>query len=154
MKNFDMSRVGIATACTAVIFGAALIGGCVGGSRVVDASRPTVTYHFSNDRDLVVATNKARAYCEDYNAWPRTVGIDEDGDEVKFVCDRKTAYQPDPEWTDRHVSFSFTSHHDLVEATARAESYCRRYNAEPEDLHIHSNPDGSQTATFECEDEG
>jgi len=123
----------------------------VSGSHVVDSTRPSVTYHFSNDRDLVEATSKARAYCQDYNAWPRTAGIDEDGDEVTFVCDRTAAYDPEPGWTDRHVSFSFASHHDLVEATARAESYCRRYDAEPGDLNIHVNPDGSRTATFECE---
>lgn len=150
MKKIHATRISIPTACAA-IFAAALIGGCVSGSHVVDSTRPSVTYHFSNDRDLVEATSKARAYCQDYNAWPRTAGIDEDGDEVTFVCDRTAAYDPEPGWTDRHVSFSFASHHDLVEATARAESYCRRYDAEPGDLNIHVNPDGSRTATFECE---
>jgi hypothetical protein len=136
---------------TVALLGAACLGGCASSTHVVRQSRPSVTYHFDSDEGLVEATNKAQRYCEQYNAWPEQVGTDVDGDEVTFVCDRDEAYEPEPGWTDRHVEFTFASRHDLVEATERAEGYCARYDAEPTDLHVHVNPDGSRTATFDCE---
>jgi hypothetical protein len=139
-------RFGGATALLAI----AAVGGCAtSGSHVVQKTQPSITYNYNSDPGLVEATHKAELYCRDYNSWPRTVNLD--GGEVTFVCDAPNAVEPDPHWSDRRIDFTFSTDRDLVEATERAHSYCRRYDAEPGDLHVHVNPDGSRTATFVCE---
>ena len=150
MTRFSNKTAYVRIGGLAALLGIAALGGCVSAnSRVVERTQPSVTYRYASDVGLVEATHKAEVYCQDYNSWPRTVNLD--AGEVSFICDRSTAFEPDPRWSERHIDITFSTDQDLVEATERAHSYCRRYDAEPSDVHVRVNADGSRTATFACE---
>lgn len=52
------------------------VAGCSGlsGPEQVNASAPTVTYRFSNDRELAEATQRASVFCQNYGKSARLVG--------------------------------------------------------------------------------
>jgi hypothetical protein len=54
------------------------------------ASKPTVSYVYSDDQGLLEATRQAESYCAQYSAWPRSSDIvtQSDGRHVTFFCDQ------------------------------------------------------------------
>lgn len=143
---------------------AALIGGvglasCVGPApqpQPVEQTTPSVTYSYRSDQELVEATARAEAYCRDYNSRPRIANITDKPDgasDVVFFCDRTmssvtgmTARPVNPS-----VSYNYSSHHQLVEATQTADAYCLGHNARARMAQITTNAGGTKTVIFNCE---
>lgn len=60
--------------------------------------------------------------------------------------------QPQPvEQTTPSVTYSYRSDQELVEATRRAETYCRNYNALPRTANITDKEDGAYDVVFVCD---
>ena len=62
---------------TAIMLAAALAS-CAGFRHPAvqtNASRPTVSYVYSDDQGLVEATRQAESYCAQYSAWPTSSDI-------------------------------------------------------------------------------
>jgi hypothetical protein len=124
----------------------------------VAATKPTITYAYSDDAGLVDATRKAEAHCMTYNSWPRTSDIfsrPEGGRNVTFVCDQPRAgtvasssvgipAQPS-------VNYSYRDDRGLIEASNQAQRYCAGFNANARSTLVTSNPDGSKTISFQCD---
>jgi hypothetical protein len=55
---------------------AVAVAGCGGlsGPEQVNASAPTVTYRFTNDRELAESTQRASVFCQNYGKSARLVG--------------------------------------------------------------------------------
>jgi hypothetical protein len=147
---------------------------CVAAPRepqAVSATKPTITYSYTDDRSLMEATRKAEAYCGPYNSWPRTDSFynrPEGGRNVTFVCDQpRTAAAVAPQsavivsqpavvapsavpTTPPAVSYSYRDDRGLVEASNMAARYCMGYSAQARSTLVQSNVDGSKTITFDC----
>ena len=67
-----MRQVSLLTASAIAI----AVAGCAGlsGPEQVNASAPTVTYRFTNDRGLAEATQRASVFCQNYGKSARLVG--------------------------------------------------------------------------------
>jgi hypothetical protein len=127
--------------------------------RVVDASQPTVTYEYTNDNDLVVATRKAEAYCRDFQAWPetRTITTNQDGTKsVVFECNRTSPPAPlppvvaAPPVVQPGISYTVNSDTELVTALRSANAYCRQRALQADTINVAPNGDGSRTVSFRC----
>jgi hypothetical protein len=122
--------------------------------RKVEESKPSVTYKYRGDSELIAATRRAEDYCRGYGALPRTVNITDDPDgssTVVFDCDRTlVAVVPPAAPPKPSVSYTYRSDRELVDATGTAASYCRTYNAPPRMATITSNADGTKTVVFDC----
>ncbi len=94
MKSMAQVYAGKAIAGAAVLLVAAGLSSCAApypASPEVRTNKPSVTYRYLYDSELVDATRKAEDYCRPYDAWPRTSDIIKDPDgarTVVFVCDR------------------------------------------------------------------
>jgi hypothetical protein len=160
MKSPRQTARVAARLCTAAIAAGALAA-CAAYPRPaeqVSATKPTITYAYSDDAGLVDATRKAEAYCTTYNSWPRTSDIfskPEGGRNVTFVCDRPRAGTvastsvgvPPPQPT---VNYTYRDDRGLIEATNQANRYCAGFSAHARSTLVTSNVDGSKTMSFEC----
>jgi hypothetical protein len=134
--------------------------------QAISATKPSITYSYTDDQGLVEATRKAETYCVTYNAWPRTADIynkPEGGRNVSFVCDQPrtasvapgvasssvgvpvTSAPPQP-----YVNYTYRDDRGLVEATSMAARYCAGFNAQARSTLVQNNVDGSKTMSFEC----
>ena len=81
---------------TAIVL-AATLASCAGVRQPAvqtTASKPTVSYVYSDDQGLVEATSQADSYCARYSAWPTSSDIvtQSDGRHVTFFCDQPRTY--------------------------------------------------------------
>jgi putative hemolysin len=153
----------------AVALAALTLAACVAPSgEAVHANRPSVSYAYASDRDLVDISRRAEAYCRSYGGWPRMVDVVNRGDgqrTITYECDPTTTppgvasaappatAAPAPP-TRPGVSYSYRTDQDLVEATQRAEAHCRQAGGRTRTAgiaNITTNSDGSRTVYFTCE---
>ena len=170
--NKFVTRTGFNTVL--VLATAASLAACTTRPRepeAVSATKPTITYSYTDDRALMEATRKAEAYCAPYNSWPRTDAFfnrPEGGRNVTFVCDQpRTAAVVAPSSAvivsqpavvtgtavpvaPPAVSYSYRDDRGLVEASNMAARYCMGYSAQARSTLVQSNVDGSKTITFDC----
>lgn len=127
--------------------------------RQVEASKPSVTYKYRGDSELVSATRRAEDYCSQYGSLPRTVSITDNSDgtsSVVFDCDRTVvATTPAtavvaPAPRKPSVAYTYRNDRELVDVTGTAATYCRPYNAPPRMATITTNADGTKTVVFDC----
>jgi hypothetical protein len=124
------------------------------------ASKPTVSYVYSDDQGLVEATRKAESYCAQYSAWPTSSDIvtQSDGRHVTFFCDQPrtaTAVTSAPATVvvppaQQVISYPYRDDRGLIEAANQAQRYCMGFNANARSTVVTNNADGSRTLTFEC----
>ena len=121
------------------------------------ASKPTVSYVYSDDQGLVEATRKAETYCAQYSAWPTSSDIvtQSDGRHVTFFCDQPRTVTSAPTTVvvppaQQVVSYPYRDDRGLIEAANQAQRYCMGFNANARSTVVINNADGSRTLTFEC----
>jgi hypothetical protein len=147
------------TAVMLLVAAAGTLTACVGsgGPRQVRAENPNVTYTYRTDQDLVQASQKAAAYCAQYQSVQRTARISNNADgtnTVVFDCVKTTAAgTPAPTAVPAPVTpgmtYTYRTDQELLDASRNAEAYCMRYGA-PMTSSIITNPNGTKTVTFQC----
>jgi hypothetical protein len=122
-----------------------------------NASKPTVSYVYSDDQGLVEATRQAESYCAQYSAWPTSSDIvaQSDGRHVTFFCDQPRTVTSAPTTVvvppaQQVVSYPYRDDRGLIEAANQAQRYCMGFNANARSTVVVNNADGSRTLTFEC----
>jgi hypothetical protein len=122
-----------------------------------NASKPTVSYVYSDDQGLVEATRQAESYCAQYSAWPRSSDIvtESDGRHVTFFCDQPRTAMSAPATVmvpaaQQVTSYPYRDDRGLIEAANQAQRYCMGFNANARSTVVVNNADGSRTLTFEC----
>jgi hypothetical protein len=122
-----------------------------------NASKPTVSYVYSDDQGLLEATRQAESYCAQYSAWPRSSDIvtQSDGRHVTFFCDQPRTVTSAPttvvvQPAQQVVSYPYRDDRGLIEAANQAQRYCMGFNANARSTVVVNNADGSRTLTFEC----
>ena len=126
--------------------------------RQVQASNPTVTYKYRNDRDLMEANQRASTFCSQYQSVPRTVSIGNggDGDRIAvFECVQSSstaAVVPQATWAPVGGSMTYTYRTDreLLDASRSAQAYCSNRGSPQMISNVITNPNGSRTVTFQC----
>jgi hypothetical protein len=119
----------------------------------VDESRPTVTYKYESDQELIAVRPRAESYCSQYQSVPRTRSVTTapDGKRVVvFECVNALgplppALAPQADWT-----YTYRSDRDLLTAMQSAADYCRKNGARGIDTEIRTQPNGVKTARFTC----
>lgn len=131
---------------------------CVGphsGLQQVDASRPTVTYKYRNDDQLMEANERAEQYCDRYRAVPKSTdfGDDRDGSGQRYVTFECVAIGPTERGThfDSNLTYTFRTDHELVEASRDARAYCREQTGSSRiTSDISDDRGGVKTVRFQC----
>ena len=121
--------------------------------RQVQASNPTVTYKYMNDRDLIEANQQAAAFCSQYRSVPRTASLttDRDGGRVAvFECVQggSTASMVSP--ASPSLTYTYRTDRELLEATRTAQSYCANRGSPQVVSDVIANANGSRTVMFRC----
>lgn len=121
--------------------------------RQIQASNPTVTYKYSNDRDLVEANQRATSFCSQYQSTPRTLSLttDRDGDRIAvFECVNGAttgALTPAPTSS---LTYTYRTDQELLEASRTAQTYCANRGAAQVLSNVTTNANGTRTVTFQC----
>jgi hypothetical protein len=122
-----------------------------------NASKPTVSYVYTDDQGLVEATRQAESYCAQYSAWPTSSDIvtQSDGRHVTFFCDQPRSVTSAPTTVavppaQQVVSYPYRDDRGLIEAANQAQRYCMGFNANARSTVVVNNADGSRTLRFEC----
>jgi hypothetical protein len=146
-----LPKVGIPAA---FILTGLLISACVEPHRSspqqVESSRPTVTYKYRNDNELIQANQRAVTFCDQYQSVPRTANISNgpDGDrEVVFEC---TSTSPTMGPYNSNLSYDYQTDQELLDASRNAEIYCRNNGSQQATSNITSHSNGTRTITFRC----
>ena len=145
----------------AALFASAALGACSSGPRAavqISASRPTVSYVYSNDDGLFDASRKAEAYCVQYGAWPTAVAFDKVSGErqVTFACDQPRTSAQSPATvivptSPANLAYPYRDDRGLLDAINQAQRYCLGVNGTARSTRIVENSDGSRTVSFECD---
>jgi hypothetical protein len=126
------------------------------GPQQVHANNPSVTYSYTNDQELLLATDKASAFCSQYQSTTLrsgTIMSNTDGtNSVVFECvplnapATTVAMAPVPA---APMTYRYMNSQELLTASQNAEAYCLRYGKHSNAM-ITSNTDGTKTASFQC----
>ena len=118
----------------------------------VDESRPTVTYKYSSDQELVEVRPRAARFCAQYESVPRTrhLSTAPDGKRiVMFECVKSLAPFP-PHPRRAHLTYTYNSDRELLDAIQMAHDYCRKNGARDVVSNITTRPNGVKTVRFRC----
>jgi len=97
------------------------------GPQQVNASRPTVTYKYRNNDQLMEANERAGEFCDRYQSSPRSVDFGDDRDGQRYVVFECVASGPTAERTryDSNMTYTFRTDRELMEASRDARAYCK-----------------------------
>ncbi len=118
----------------------------------VKSSRPTVTYKYHNDEELIQVNQRAAAFCSQYSLAPRPERFSNDPDGSKFVlfeCVASTMPAPQPA-TNSYLVYSYRTDQELLNASRRAQTYCMKSGSRQLISNIVTNSNGTRTVTFQC----
>lgn len=130
------------------------------GPEQVYANNPSVTYTYSNDQELLMAGDRASAFCSQYQARSLrsgTITSNPDGtNSVVFEC-VPLASAPAPAVAmaapvapaATPMTYSYSTSQELLQASQNAESYCLRLGKRSS-ATVTTNPNGSKAASFHC----
>ena len=126
--------------------------------RQVQASNPTVTYKYRNDRDLMEANQRAATFCNQYQSVPRTVSIGNggDGDRIAvFECVQSgSSAALVPQTTlapvGSSMTYTYRTDRELLDASRTAQAYCANRGSPQMNSNVITNANGSRTVTFQC----
>jgi len=156
---FTAGRNGKLGAAAKLGFAALLLGSLVacaesnsGKLKRVAAENPSVTYKYETDQDLLAATQKATAFCDQYKSMvsqPGAIVNQDDGDKVvTFECvpvaTGETAAQ-----AAMPMTYTYRTPQELLQLSNNAEATCQSYG-QTSTANITANGDGSKTVTFQC----
>ena len=150
MKGYGLRAAAMATVCV-------LTTSCetpYSAPKQVDATRPTVTYKYRNDDELMQANDRASAFCTQYQSVPRTADFGNDpgsgGRYVVFEC-LATLPPSDQRAYDPNAALTVRSDRELMDAARDAQAYCRQNEASAHAVaRVSYAPDGTKTVRFEC----
>jgi hypothetical protein len=143
--------------------GAAVIAGALAacaptqppGPEQVHANNPSVTYTYSTDEQLLLATQKAAGYCDQYETTvPKSGSITSNPDgtnSISFECVPVKAPGPAVAAAPAALPMTYTyrTTPELLRASQDAEATCMRVGKRSK-ATITTNADGTKTATFTC----
>ena len=97
------------------------------GPQQVDASRPTVTYKYRNDDQLMEANERAEQFCDRYQAVPRSADFGDDRSGERYVTFECVAAGPTAQASryDSNMTYTFRTDRELLDASRDARAYCR-----------------------------
>ena len=119
----------------------------------VESSKPTVTYKYHNDEELIQVNQRAVTFCQQYNFTPRPESFsnDPDGNKVVvFECVPSSMPAPQPPMNPNLI-YSYRTDRELLNASRSAQIYCMNSGAQQAISNIVTNTDGSRTVTFQCQ---
>jgi hypothetical protein len=118
----------------------------------VESSRPTVTYKYRNDEELIQANQRAATFCNQYNFAPRAASFSTDRDGSKVVvfdCVPSSMPAPQPP-VNPNLIYSYRTDRELLNASRSAQIYCMNIGSQQVISNVVTNADGSRTVTFQC----
>ena len=118
----------------------------------LETSRPTVTYKYHNDEELIQANQRAATFCNQYNFAPRAASFstDQEGSKiVVFDCVPSSMPAPQPP-VNPNLTYSYRTDRELLNASRSAQIYCMNIGSQQVISKIVNNADGSKTVTFQC----
>jgi hypothetical protein len=118
----------------------------------VGSSRPTVTYKYHSDEELIQVNQRAATFCNQYNFAPRPESFSNDPDGSKvvvFECVPSTMPAPQPPMNPNLI-YSYRTDQELLNASRSAQVYCMNIGSQQVISNIVTNTDGSRTVTFQC----
>jgi PBP1b-binding outer membrane lipoprotein LpoB len=137
---------------------AVILGACASthssAPRQVDARRPTVTYQYRNDDELIQANQRAIGFCEPYQSLPKAQHFSEDSEHgrvVVFEC--VSTLLPEPmHQSNADLRFEYRTDQELLDVSRNAQIHCRHSGRLESSSSITVNSDGTRTVTFHCSD--
>lgn len=116
------------------------------------ATNPSVTYKYRGDDELVVANDKAMAYCAQYRSTATTARIDstsDGGKEVTFEC------VPAPNLAGTQIynpnyPYPYHSDEDLLGIGESADLYCSNNGSQRALTTVSTDINGNKVVTFRC----
>lgn len=150
-QGYLKTTVGIGTALAASL----ILAACVAQQpppEQVQSSRPTVTYKYHTDEDLIQVNQRAATFCSQYNLAPRPERFsnDPDGSKVVFIECVPTAMPAPQPPVNPNLVYSYRTDQQLLEASERAQAYCATTGSQMVTSSFVTNADGSKTVTFQC----
>jgi hypothetical protein len=139
----------------AVVLAALMVASCVAPytePQQVDSSKPTVTYKYHSDEELIQANQRAATYCGKYNFAPQTVSFSNDPDGSKvvvFECVASTMPAAPPP-INPSLTYVYRSDQELLNASRSAQIYCMNSGSRQTISNIVTNTNGTKTVTFQC----
>ena len=118
----------------------------------VESSRPTVTYKYHNDEELIQSNQRAATFCSQYQLAPQTTSFanDPDGSKVVvFECVAATMPAPQPPMNPNLI-YSYRTDQELLNASRSAQIYCMNIGSQQVISSIVTNANGTRTVTFQC----
>jgi hypothetical protein len=123
------------------------------GPEQVYSNNPSVTYNYSTDQELLLAKQKADAYCSQYQttvARSGSITSNSDGtNSVSFECVPIAAAPVAMAPAAAPFTYTYRTSQELLMGSQNADAYCLKYGKRS-NATILNNPDGSKTATFQC----
>lgn len=150
-RGYLKTTVGAATVLAAGL----IVASCVAQRSVpeqVESSRPTVTYKYRNDEELIQANQRAVTFCQQYDFAPRPESFSNEPDGSKvvvFECVPSSMPAPQPPMNPNLI-YSYRTDQELLNASRSAQIYCMNIGSQQVVSNIVTNTDGSRTVTFQC----
>lgn len=150
-RGYLKTTVGAATVLAAGL----IVASCVAqrsAPEQVESSRPTVTYKYRNDEELIQANQRAVTFCQQYDFAPRPESFSNDPDGSKvvvFECVPSSMPAPQPPMNPNLI-YSYRTDQELLNASRSAQIYCMNIGSQQVISNIVTNTDGSRTVTFQC----
>ncbi|WP_373087661.1 hypothetical protein [Sneathiella sp.] len=151
MYGFLKTTVGAATLLAAGL----ALASCVAHEpppEQVASSKPTVTYKYHNDEELIGVNQRAVTFCTQYNLAPRPTNFTNDSDGAKVVsyeCVPSAVSATDPVMNPNLI-YTYRTDQELLNASRSAQAYCMNIGSQEGIANIVTNADGSKTVTFQC----
>lgn len=119
----------------------------------VATSRPSVTYKYNTDDELIQANQRAVVYCNGYNFIPQPANFSTDPDGRKVVVFDcvvpQQVVQPVQQFN-QNSSFTYRTDQELVMSSRDAQLFCMNNGNQQAMSTIQTNMDGSRSVTFRC----
>jgi hypothetical protein len=118
----------------------------------VESSKPTVTYKYHNDEELIQTNQSAATFCNQYRLAPQAASFANDPDGSKVVvyeCVGASMPAPQPPMNPNLI-YSYRTDQELLNASRSAQIYCMNIGSQQVISNIVTNTDGSRTVTFQC----
>lgn len=117
----------------------------------VESSRPSVTYKYHSDEELIQANQRAVTFCNQYQFVPQAASFanDQDGSKV-VVFECVPSSMPTPPPINPNLTYSYRTDQELLNASRSAQIYCMNNGSQQTISNIVTNADGTKTVTFRC----
>lgn len=119
----------------------------------VEETRPSVSYKYSTDEELIQARPQAATFCSQYQSMPRAARITTDADGAKLVvfeCVSSLSPPPNPPSLSQHLTYTYQTDAELMSAWQSAQDFCMKSGRQYVASNITQNVNGTKTVTFRC----